>query len=371
MKYCLQYLRALLIIGFVFGATSFAIAQQYYRVTVDGLNIRTGPGKNYNTVAVALKGDTLEGVHDLKGWVEVIAVKDSKRGFVASQMIEKIDMPKSTGGGFWSFFGKLFKWVLIIAALYLLYKWAWPRINKLSAPVKKPLKPVVKEPENNVQKIIVDNKEPENNVQEIIVDDKEPEPQSEKIVEEPVVGANEEPEPQSQTEKIVEEPVVDVNEEPQTLEVSDAFEQFIVNKLNQNPSFSIKRWRSDKFVDRIFIQSNKHPDFEIVFSITKDGEEIGHSFGLECKWRHYFFNDKIELEASQINHYKQFVKEENKPVYIVIGVGGKASEPETLFLVPLEDVEGNTLDREFLVPYNCSVDDTFYYDVETGKLELR
>lgn len=352
MKYCLQYLRALLIIGFVFGATSFAIAQQYYRVTVDGLNIRTGPGKNYNTVAVALKGDTLEGVHDLKGWVEVIAVKDSKRGFVASQMIEKIDVPKSTGGGFWSFLGKLFKWVLIIAALYLLYKWAWPRLNKLSAPVKKPVKPVVKEPENNVQKIIVDNKEPENNVQEIIVDDKEPEPQS-------------------QTEKIVEEPVVDVNEEPQTLEVGDAFEQFIVNKLNQNPSFSITRWRSDRFVDGIFIQSNKHPDFEIVFSITKDGEEIRHSFGLECKWRHYFFNDKIELEASQFNHYKQFVKEENKPVYFVIGVGGKASEPETLFLVPLEDVEGNTLDREFLVPYNCSVDDTFYYDVEKEKLELR
>lgn len=337
MKHCPRYLSILLIIGFLFVAVSSTIAQQYYRVTVDGLNIRNGPGKNYNTIAVALKGDTLEAVHDLKGWMEVVAIKNNMRGFVASQMIEKIDVKdRPASGNFWSFIGKLFKWLLIIIVLYFLYKWIRAKLNKPTSAVKKTVAPVVKQPE------IIPT--------ETIINKSEPEP--------PVMDS-------------VEEPISDYVPPAEDEDKGDAFEQFIIKKLSKTPSLSIKRWRSDKYVDGIFAQSNRHPDFEIMFSGTKNGEKIDHAFSLECKWRHYFFNDKIELEASQLNNYKQYAEDENKPVYLIIGVGGKASDPETLFLVPLKDVKNNNLDREFLMPYNCGADDEFYYDLEEDKLELR
>lgn len=343
MKHCPGYLSILLIIGFVFAGTSSAIAQQYYRVTVDGLNIRSGPGKNYNTIAVALKGDTLQAIHDVKDWMEVVAVKNNTRGFVATQMIGKIDVKnKPSGGGFWSFIGKLFKWLLIIIVLYFLYKWVRTKLNKPtpSPAVKKTVTPVV----NPVVK------QPESVPVETIISESESVP--------PVMNE-------------VEGKISDYVPLAEGEDKGDAFEQFIIKKLSKTQSLSIKRWLSDKYVDGIFAQSNKHPDFEIMFSGTKNGEKINRVFGLECKWRHYFFNDKIELEASLLNNYKQYAEEENKPVYLVIGVGGKASDPETLFLVPLKDVENNNLDREFLMPYNCGADDEFYYDVEEEKLELR
>ncbi|MEX6688671.1 SH3 domain-containing protein [Danxiaibacter flavus] len=337
MKHCLKYLSILLITGLVFATGSSAIAQQYYRVTVDGLNIRSGPGKNYNTITVALKGDTLEAIHDLKGWMEVVAIKNNTRGFVAAQMIEKIDVKDRPGsGGFWSFIGKLFKWLLIIIVLYFLYKWIRAKLDKPTPPVKKTVATVPMQTERIPT--------------ETIVSENDPVP--------PVVNA-------------VEEHMPDYIPLAEGEDKGDAFEQFIIKKLSKNPSLSIKRWRSDKYVEGIFAQSNKHPDFEIMFSGTKNGEKINRAFGLECKWRHYFFNDKIELESSLLNNYKQYAEDENKPVYLVIGVGGKASDPETLFLVPLKDVENNNLDREFLMPYNCGADDEFYYDAEGEKLELR
>jgi hypothetical protein len=332
-----------LIIGFVFATSCSAIAQQYYRVTVDGLNIRSGPGKNYNTVAVALKGDTLERVHDLKGWMEVIATKDNKRGFVATQMIEKIDVNKPPSGGFWSFVGKLFKWLLIIIVLYLGYKWIREKLNKPASTAIKSVAP-------SITPIV---KQADNPPAEVIESNNEPEPQVESVTHEP------------------ETDFIPLSDNTNITDKGDAFEQFVVKKLSENPSLSIKLWRSDKYVDGVFSQSGKHPDFEIMFSETKDGEKVNRVFGLECKWRHYFFNDRIELEAYQLNNYRQYARDENKPVYLVLGVGGTAAEPETLFLVPLKDVENNNLEREFLMPYNCGADDLFYYNVEEERLELR
>jgi hypothetical protein len=317
---------------------SLVSGQQHYRVTVDGLNIRSGPGKNYNTVGVALKGDTLIAVHDVAGWTEITTKKNNIRGFVATQMIEKIEGSSAAPGSFWSFIGKLFKWIFIIAVLYFLYRWALKKLSKTHQQTQELKTTIRKDIANPVNEIKTEKQQLE-----------------EKI-----------------TLPVVNEPAVDYKRtDSDYKEKGDAFEQFIAKKISENPFFSIRHWRSDKFVSGIFAQSNRHPDFEVAFSLTKNGEQFDDVFAIECKWRHYFFNEKIELEAYQLNNYRQYSQLENKAVYVVIGVGGKASDPETLFMVPLNEIENSSLEREFLTQFNYGVDDAFFYDYEKKKLELR
>lgn len=64
---------------------------------------------------------------------------------------------------------------------------------------------------------------------------------------------------------------------------------------------------------------------------------VGKIFSVECKWRNQF-NEKGFITWSypgQIERYNDYQKKTNTPVFVTIGVGGTADNPEQFFLIPL------------------------------------
>jgi len=129
----------------------------------------------------------------------------------------------------------------------------------------------------------------------------------------------------------------------------DAFEKYIVKKFNQT-SFTITEWRSDKYTDGIYAISNHFPDLEIIFE--SKNENIKSKFAVECKWRNNYFKNEIQwAEDYQIVNYHAYAKKLNIPVIVIIGVGGKPSEPAALFLIPLHSLKSNSISKEELYQY--------------------
>jgi hypothetical protein len=77
-----------------------------------------------------------------------------------------------------------------------------------------------------------------------------------------------------------------------------------------------------------------NPDFKFKHLFS------GHEFWVECKWRSQSINGSLEwCKDYQFKRYKEF-QEGNRPfkVYVLIGLGGQASNPNRMFCMPLDDV---------------------------------
>ena len=71
----------------------------------------------------------------------------------------------------------------------------------------------------------------------------------------------------------------------------------------------------------------------------------------------------------QFDRYKNFEKEQKYPVFIVIGIGGKAISPEQLYVVPLQEIDNNFILIRELKKYEKKVNGNFYFDIETKQLK--
>ena len=112
------------------------------------------------------------------------------------------------------------------------------------------------------------------------------------------------------------------------------FEDYILElfNLHDDNAFVLKEWQGDKTLGDICPESNRHPDF--VFDYQ------GKGFAVECKWREKLSPnmEKDLFPADKIAIYQQFSIERNIPVFIVLGVGGEPSNPELLYIIPLQEV---------------------------------
>lgn len=111
------------------------------------------------------------------------------------------------------------------------------------------------------------------------------------------------------------------------------FEELILELLDiKHGKYVLKEWRGDKTMGDVYPKSNTYPDF--VVEVTETKKRIA----IECKWRqtlnHTVMADLFSLE--QLNHYQEFSKEQNIPVFIVIGIGGYPCEPNDIYIVPME-----------------------------------
>lgn len=150
----------------------------------------------------------------------------------------------------------------------------------------------------------------------------------------------------------------DSNNKDANKEKGDIFEKFIVQKFDKN-FFTILEWRSDKYIDGQYAISNKLPDLEFQF-ITKGYQS---RFAIECKYRKRYMNNQIEIARDyQINNYRKFETERKIPVYIVLGLGGKPSKPDELFLIPIKYINSNIIYYKDIIPYKRNVDTQFYFD---------
>ena len=72
----------------------------------------------------------------------------------------------------------------------------------------------------------------------------------------------------------------------------------------------------------------------------------------------------------QIKNYKEYADKLSIPVYVVIGVGGEPEKPNELFIVPLAEMNSNTISKSELRNYKKDLSDKkFFWDYENNKLK--
>lgn len=158
------------------------------------------------------------------------------------------------------------------------------------------------------------------------------------------------------------EPNKDINEEKQ---IGDDFEAFVVENFDRK-YYSILDWTGDKKAKGQFVESSKNPDLTLQLKLN----DKKYPFAVECKYRKNYFKGEIEISyPDQLNRYKRFEQEKNMPVFMVIGVGGTAKSPESLFVVPIKELNKTTLSKKELSPYYKNPDSKFFYVTRSKELE--
>lgn len=145
------------------------------------------------------------------------------------------------------------------------------------------------------------------------------------------------------------EPAQDYNLES-SAEVSEAekkgqdFEKFAISLFNKE-SFRLKEWRSDKYHNGRYAESNRYPDIVMELQL-QTGE---YPFAIECKWRKDFYKGSIEWATEkQIEIYNTFATERGIPVFVMIGIGGEPNAPESVYIAPLSSLKYPHAKTEYL-----------------------
>lgn len=121
-----------------------------------------------------------------------------------------------------------------------------------------------------------------------------------------------------------------------------AFEKYITTLLPKHQGFQLVHWRSDKYNKGVYALSSKWPDLEYQYRQAN----AGFDFAIECKWRSAFYREQIQLcEEHQLKNYQQFSHNKLMPVYIALGVGGIPAKPAELYIIPLETLTTNHVNR--------------------------
>jgi hypothetical protein len=107
------------------------------------------------------------------------------------------------------------------------------------------------------------------------------------------------------------------------------------------------------------------PDLEVEF--REGGKKV--IFAIECKYRSKTNNGFIELgQEYQIRNYKNFAFEKKIAVFITLGIGGKANNPEELYLIPLEKINNNHIHLDAIKYYKRFPGLMLYYDLKLERL---
>lgn len=107
------------------------------------------------------------------------------------------------------------------------------------------------------------------------------------------------------------------------------FEDFVVSLCSDKSRFKLLAWRGDKIVGQTYALDNLMPDLHIRHNLNgKDVEYL-----VECKYRSSWGEDGIDL-SSQFLRYRHIAKESGLELFIALGVGGTAANPDEFFVVP-------------------------------------
>jgi len=147
--------------------------------------------------------------------------------------------------------------------------------------------------------------------------------------------------------------------EPDSFEKGALFEEYITMLFNER-HFKLNEWRkSEKFANGVVPFGHCFPDLELIFMGKTE-----HRFAIECKWKKEFRDGKIKwADKKKIRIYKQFQKEKRMIVFIAIGIGGEASNPERLFVTPLDMIcNKRWISESDLLKFNRKPKQRFFYD---------
>jgi len=143
------------------------------------------------------------------------------------------------------------------------------------------------------------------------------------------------------------------------------FEDYIITLFNAK-KFKLLEWRNSKQASNgAFPLNNSYPDLEFIFVGKKK-----YKFAVECKWRDKFQDGKIEWATkNKIKIYIQYQKQQRIPVFIAIGVGGKPSNPQKLFVTPIDIIcKSCDVYEHELIEYSRKPTRRFFYNTVQPKL---
>ena len=153
--------------------------------------------------------------------------------------------------------------------------------------------------------------------------------------------------------------------ESELKEKGDEFEKFTVTKFD-NRYFKILDWRGDKFVDGVYAESSKNPDLEIEFS----HKNISKKFAVECKYRSKIYDEVIITKQHKIDGYKNYSAKNKIPVFIVLGLGGKPSNPLECYIIPIKKVYNEKMPYTSLQKYRKhATNNNFFFDADSLNLK--
>ena len=93
-----------------------------------------------------------------------------------------------------------------------------------------------------------------------------------------------------------------------------------------------------------YVESSLYPDY--LFR----NKTNNHEFWVEAKYRESLYNGKIIwCKPYQFKRYQHLA--DDLPVIIAVGFGGRPSNPEKIYLIPLEEIKYNALYPNSLLDY--------------------
>ena len=104
--------------------------------------------------------------------------------------------------------------------------------------------------------------------------------------------------------------------------------------------------------------------------VTHTTDEGSQKFGLMGIFRQRFTKHGLSMMArSQFIKVKLFEQETDIPVFMLMGIGGTASDPEQLFVVPFADIENHFIPKPIAYRYEMNPNYMLHYIPELRKLK--
>jgi len=127
-----------------------------------------------------------------------------------------------------------------------------------------------------------------------------------------------------------------------------AFEDFVENNIFTKEHYTIHhKTHGFEQNSKRFVEDSKYPDF--TFRVLKNNQ----LFNVEAKYRSGFNSfDKIEV-FSNPNQYIFFkeIDSSEKPIFILLGCGDTASNPDELSLIPFAEIKYTSIYRSLFKKY--------------------
>lgn len=127
------------------------------------------------------------------------------------------------------------------------------------------------------------------------------------------------------------------------------FENYLRLHVFTNESFELVMRTHDYNANKDdYIESSLYPDFMFREKTT------GTQFFVEAKYRENLYRNKLEwCKPYQFNRYKEVNR--STPTLIAIGFGGRPNNPDSLYLIPLKEIEYNALYLNSIKNYEVKV----------------
>ena len=144
------------------------------------------------------------------------------------------------------------------------------------------------------------------------------------------------------------------------------FEELLVDNIFIKEYYDLLHLTQDGLTNHFrYVKNSEYPDFKFQDKIT------GKKFWVEAKYRIVWFGEFPDqylyfTTESKLERYKKV--DEQLPVFVAIGTGNKAHDPNQIYLIPVRYIKmADKIYKKFLLPFEI---DNTYKDLEKTPEEL-